>query len=62
MKPHIIKLNLAGTVVHLNANQIQYYFPKQLANGQVVTILYLAKGWGIEVAETPAQIDAMLLL
>lgn len=62
MKPHIIKLNLAGTVVHVNTNQIGYYYPKQLPNGQIVTVLYLAKGWGIEVAETPAEIDAMLML
>ena len=60
MKPHIIKLNLAGTVVHVNVNRIVYYYPKQLDNGHIVTVLYLEKGWGIEVAETPAEIDAML--
>ena len=62
MKPHIIKLNLAGTVVHVNANQIIYYYPKQLENGHIVTVMFLAKNWGIEVAETPAEIDAMLSL
>lgn len=62
MKPHIIKLNLAGTTVHINVNQIAYYYPKQLENGTVVTVMFLAKNWGIEVAETPAEIDAMLSL
>lgn len=61
MKPLIIKLNLAGTIVHVNANQILYYYPKQLDNGQVVTVMYLTREKGIEIAETPAQIDAMLL-
>lgn len=60
MKPHIIKLNLAGTIVHVNASQILYYYPKKLENGLIVTVLYLSKNWGIEVAETPAEIDAML--
>lgn len=60
MKPVIIKLNLAGTVVHVNTNQIVYYYPKMLENGHIVTVMYLSKNWGIEVAETPAQIDAML--
>ena len=62
MKPLIIKLNLAGTIVHVNANQIIYYYPKQLESGQIVTVMYLSKDKGIEVAETPAEIDAMLLL
>ena len=60
MKPVIIKLNLAGTVVHVNANQIVYYYPKMLDNGRIITVMYLSKNWGIEVAETPAEIDAML--
>ncbi len=60
MKPVIIKLNLAGTVVHVNANNIMYYYPKKSDNGQVVTVMYLSKGWGIEIAETPAEIDALL--
>lgn len=61
MKPIIIKLNLAGTVVHVNATNILYYYPKQLDNGRIVTVMYLAKDWGIEVAESPAEIDAMLV-
>ncbi|MEJ7738816.1 MAG: hypothetical protein WKF97_15430 [Chitinophagaceae bacterium] len=60
MKPVIIKLNLAGTIVHVNANQIIYYYPKQTDNGKVVTVLYFAKNWGIEILETPAEIDALL--
>lgn len=60
MKPVIIKLNLAGTIVHVNANQIMYYYPKQLESGLVVTVMYLSKDWGIEIAETPAEIDALL--
>ncbi len=60
MKPIIIKLNLAGTVVHVNAHHILYYYPKQLESGRVVTVMYLSKDWGIEVAETPAEIDALL--
>ncbi len=60
MKPTIIKLHLAGTVVHINANNIMYYYPKKSDNGQVVTVMYLAKGWGIEISETPDEIDALL--
>jgi hypothetical protein len=60
MKPVIIKLNLAGTVVHVNANQILYYYAKQLESGQIVTVMYLSRDWGIEVSETPAEVDAML--
>jgi hypothetical protein len=60
MKPIIIKLNLAGTIVHVNANQIMYYYPKREQNGQVATVLYLARDWGIEVSETPEEIDTIL--
>lgn len=60
MKPVIIKLNLAGTIIHVNANQIMYYYPKQTENGKVVTVLFLAQSWGIEILETPAEIDALL--
>jgi hypothetical protein len=60
MKPTIIKLNLAGTIVHVNANKIMYYYPKQTESGQIVTVMYLSKDWGIEVIETPAEIDALL--
>ena len=60
MKPTIIKLNLAGTIVHVNANNIMYYYPKQTESGQIVTVMYLSKDWGIEIIETPAEIDALL--
>jgi hypothetical protein len=60
MKPNIIKLNLAGTITHVNANQILYYYPKQTETGHLVTVMYLAKDWGIEVVDTPAEIDAMI--
>ena len=59
MKPVIIKLNLAGTVVHVNANQILYYYAKQLESGQIVTVMYLTRD-GIEISETPAEVDALL--
>jgi hypothetical protein len=60
MKPLIIKLNLAGTIVHVNAKQIMYYYPKREKNGQILTVVYLAKDWGIEVAETPEEIDVLI--
>jgi hypothetical protein len=60
MKPTIIKLNLAGTIVHVNANKIMYYYPKQTESGQLVTVMYLSKDWGIEIMDTPAEIDALL--
>ena len=60
MKPVIIKLNLAGTVVHVNASQIIYYYPKQTENGKVVTVLYFSHNWGIEILDTPAEIDALI--
>jgi hypothetical protein len=60
MKPLIIKLNLAGTIVHVNAKQIMYYYAKREKNGQILTVVYLAKDWGIEVAETPDEIDALI--
>ncbi len=60
MKPIIIKLNLAGTTVHVNTNNIVYYYAKHSDNGQVVTVMFLSKGWGIEILETPAEIDALL--
>ena len=60
MKPAIIKLNLAGTTVHVNTNNIIYYYGKKTDNGQVVTVMFLAKGWGIEISETPAEIDTLL--
>ncbi|MEJ7766446.1 MAG: hypothetical protein WKF89_01455 [Chitinophagaceae bacterium] len=60
MKPTIIKLNLAGTIVHVNADNIMYYYPKQTESGQIVTVMYLSKDWGIEIIETPEEIDALL--
>ena len=60
MKPLIIKLNLAGTIVHVNATQIMYYYAKKQKNGQIATVVYLAKDWGIEVSETPDEIDDLL--
>ena len=60
MKPTVIKLNLAGTTVHVNTNSIVYYYAKQSDNGHVVTVMFLSKGWGIEISETPAEIDALL--
>lgn len=60
MKPLIIKLNLAGTVVHVNANQIGYYYAKQLESGQIVTVMHLSEKWGIEISETPAEVDALI--
>jgi len=60
MKPVIIKLNLAGTTVHVNANQILYYYAKHDKEGKVVTELFFTEKFGIEVSETPAEIDALV--
>ena len=60
MKPSIIKLNLAGTIVHVNIDHIIYYYAKKEQNGQIATVIYLEKNWGIEVSETPEQIDAII--
>ena len=60
MKPTIIRLNLSGTTVHINANQILYYYAKQNKEGQVVTELFFTEKFGLEVAETPAEIDALI--
>ena len=60
MEPVIIKLDLAGTTVHVNANQVLYYYAKQNGDGHVVTQLFFTEKFGIEVAETPAEIDAMI--
>jgi hypothetical protein len=61
MKPGIIKLNLSGTAVHVNIDHIIYYYAKQEQNGQIATVIYLEKNWGIEVGETPAEIDALIM-
>ncbi len=60
MKPAIIKLNLSGTTVHVNANQILYYYAKKTQDGMVVTELFFTEKFGIEVLETPEEIDRMI--
>lgn len=60
MKPVIIQLDLSGTTVHVNANQILYYYAKQLDTGEVVTEMFFTEKFGIEIKETPAQIDALI--
>ena len=60
MKPTIIRLNLSGTTVHVNAAQILYYYAKHNAEGQVVTELFFTEKFGLEVLDTPAEIDAMI--
>lgn len=60
MKPVIIRLNLSGTTVHVNANQILYYYAKHSEEKGVVTELYLTEKLGIEVSETPAEIDELI--
>jgi|GEM_PF-1549700 len=60
MKPVIIKLNLVGTTVHINANQILYYYAKHNEKDEVVTELFFTEKFGLEVIETPAEIDALI--
>ncbi len=60
MKPAIIKLNLIGTTVHVNANSILYFYAKQKENGDVVTELFFTEKFGLEVLETPVEIDALI--
>lgn len=60
MEPLIIKLNLAGTTVHVNANQVLYYYAKQNKDGEIVTQLFFTEKFGLEVSETPAEIDALI--
>lgn len=60
MKPRIIKLDLAGTTVHVNADQILYYYAKQTDEGLILTELFFTEKFGLEVSETPAQIDALI--
>lgn len=60
MKPVIIKLDLAGTTVHVNANQILYYYAKHAEGDRVVTELFFTEKFGLEVSETPAEIDALI--
>jgi hypothetical protein len=60
MKPVIIKLDLAGTTVHVNADKILYYYAKHGEKGQIVTELFFTEKFGLEVSETPAEIDALI--
>ena len=60
MKPVIIKLNLSGTTVHVNSNQILYYYAKHSEEGKVVTELFFTEKFGLEVTETPAEIDELI--
>ena len=60
MKPVIIKLNLSGTTVHVNANQILYYYAKHSDKDKIVTELFFTEKFGLEVSETPAQIDQLI--
>ena len=60
MKQVIIKLNLVGTTVHVNSSQVLYYYAKQKDNGDIVTELFFTEKFGLEVLETPAEIDALI--
>ncbi|MDB5191598.1 MAG: hypothetical protein JWQ96_1161 [Segetibacter sp.] len=60
MKPSIIKLDLAGTTVHVNATQVLYYYAKKTEQGTVVTELFFTEKFGIEVNQTPAEIDSLI--
>ncbi len=60
MKPTIIRLDLAGTTVHINANNILYYYAKHTEDNRVVTELFFTEKFGLEVSETPAEIDALI--
>lgn len=60
MKPVIIKLNLKGTTVHVNAAQILYYYAKHAEDGGIVTELFFTEKFGLEVSETPAEIDLLI--
>lgn len=60
MKPTIIKLDLAGTTVHVNTNNILYYYAKHKDDGKIATELFFTEKFGLEVSETPAEIDALI--
>ena len=60
MKPIIVKLNLAGTTVHVNTSNILYYYAKHSDDGRIVTELFFTEKFGLEVSETPAEIDALI--
>ncbi len=56
MKAHIIKLNLSGTTVHVNAVQILYYYAKKNEEGHQVTELFFTEKFGLEVLDTPSLV------
>lgn len=60
MTPIIVKLNLAGTTVHVNTSNILYYYAKHSDDGRIVTELCFTEKFGLEVSETPAEIDALI--
>lgn len=60
MKPVIIKLNLIGTTVHVNTANILYYYAKQKDSGDIVTELFFTEKFGLEVLETPPEIDILI--
>lgn len=60
MKPIIVKLNLAGTTVHVNTSNILYYYAKHSEDGRIITELFFTEKFGLEVSETPAEIDALI--
>lgn len=60
MKPIIIRLNLAGTTVHVNTSSILYYYAKHTDDNRIVTELFFTEKFGLEVSETPAEIDALI--
>lgn len=60
MKPVIIKLNLIGTTVHVNTANILYFYAKQKDNGDIVTELFFTEKFGLEVLETPAEIESLI--
>lgn len=60
MKPTVIRLDLAGTTVHVNANNILYYYAKHTEDGRIVTELFFTEKFGLEVSETPAEIDSLI--
>ncbi len=60
MRPVIIKLNLSGTTVHVNASLIMYYYAKKTSEGLTVTEVFFTEKFGLEVTESPAEIDALI--
>ncbi|MBC8034607.1 MAG: hypothetical protein H7Y03_10705 [Chitinophagaceae bacterium] len=60
MKPVIIKLSIADTVVHVNANHIVYFYPKKTDDGKLVTVLHLEKNIVVEVLESMSEIDVLI--